>query len=770
MSLVVPLAGATGVARFGGKANALAEILSLDLRVPLGFVIAAEAQEEIEKPQGQSQCHRNELDAQLADELRTAWEKHIGNSRAAVRSSALLEDSVDASFAGQFHSVLNVGSVEDLLYAVRSCWESLYTAHASAYTTKKTGLSAKGARRNQMAVIVQQMVDAEFAGVVFSSDPQTESSDVVFAEWVDGLGEKLVGGERIGGRCWLDLTGAVLRIDHLGESSPPDSIWQELADVVRRIEQHFGAPQDVEWAITTNGDLHILQARPITTEPSAAAFHGPPPWLLPGRPAGGWTKLQRRYFDLWDEYCPETVMPLDYGLFRREIWQASLLMLDEGEGVPSVDVAVIRFHEVPVAVNPGAEIRLQANYERRSTVQGALSTWRSQVESLKEATVNLEEINDAQLIEIVEEAGGLYGCMMSTRLLGMFEWIDGERSIAKELAHLLGLDEMPEEILDDLCAGIEHETARMNVALEALMRKSASASDRSEWMADFNRFIDRFGHMEINGTVAHCAQDDLAAYVETGAEPNGEPHRNVDLPAIGRERADKQWQRLSKRVDNAQREALVKCVVRLRELRVLREDSKSFVNLPLPVLRHAISECTRRLQMRRLLPSGATADLLTLTELRNGLLLREALPDLQVRQEAIEWKRQRSWLPNGFLGEICSRTEQSFTGLGASRGAVTGPARVVRGISDFAKVRQGDVLVAPSTNPAWTILFGRVAAIVIENGSRLSHAAIVAREYGLPAVVGLPGICDVIVDGEEILVDGSVGNVERVPGSGRPNV
>ena len=133
----------------------------------------------------------------------------------------------------------------------------------------------------------------------------------------------------------------------------------------------------------------------------------------------------------------------------------------------------------------------------------------------------------------------------------MSEWIDGERSTADELAQLVGLDEISEAILDDLCAGVEHETSRMNGALNVLMRKSASAADRSEWMADFDRFIERFGHMEITGTIAHCARQDLIAYVETGTEPDGEVNRDPDLPAVGKERAERQWQRLLDRVDDA---------------------------------------------------------------------------------------------------------------------------------------------------------------------------------------------------------------------------
>ena len=752
------------MSRFGGKANALAEMLSLGLPVPIGFAIAAEAREG--RRRGRHGGEFNPICPELDLELRAAWVETIGSSKAAVRSSALLEDSADASFAGQFRSVLNVESPEELLEAVRECWESAHTGHASAYAERKAGVS-KGARPNEMGVVVQRMVDAQYAGVVFSRDPATDSSDVLFAEWVDGLGEDLVGGERLAGRCWLASNGAELRTDHLGESAPPRTVWRELADAVKRIERHFGVPQDVEWAVGKDGLLQVLQARPITTQPSSVSGEGPPPWLLPGRPAGGWTELQRRYFDLWDEYCAASVTPLDYGLFTREIWQASLTMLDEGEGVPSIDAVVIRFLEVPVAVNPATERRIRHHRRGESTVEASLATWRLQVESLKGRIGDLRLLDDAALMETVEEAGRLHGYLTSTRLLGMHEWIEGERSCAEELGRLTGLDHLSEEALDDLCAGVDHETARMNTALEQLMRKSEAATARSEWLDDFERFIERFGHMEINGTVAHSAKDDLIAYLEAGS-PSGGTVGTRTTPAGANERARRQRQRVLEGVEADRRVAAERCISRLRELRVVREDSKSLANLPLPILRDAVVEATRRLQSRGLLSSEATADVLTVDELRRGLVLGAELPTAaQARQSAIGWKQQHSWLPAGFAGEACRSSQESFTGLGASPGNAAGAARVVRGLPDFAKVERGDVLVAPSTNPAWTILFGRVAAVVVENGSRLSHAAIVAREYGIPAVVGLPGICDAIVDGEEIRVDGDAGNVERVTALGK---
>ena len=618
-----------------------------------------------------------------------------------------------------------------------------------------------------MAVVVQRMVDPAFAGVVFSSDPGKVSSDVLFAEWVEGLGEDLVGGERIAGRCWLDADGVELRVDHLGESSPSSVVWRDLARVVRKIERHFGAPQDVEWAVTKGGSLQVLQARPITTQAGGGEVReGPPPWLLPGRPLGGWTESQRRYFDLWDEYCASTVTPLDYGLFTRDIWQASLSMLDEGDGAPSIDAAVVLCDEVPIAVDPAVDVRLGSGKERRSTVEAVLPTWNSQVESLKGRVGELQSLGDEALMEILEEAGRLHGDMTSTRLLGMSEWIDGERLCADELARLVGVDELSEADLDDLCAGVEHETARMNTALEELMRKSASTKDRGAWKDDFDRFMERFGHMEIDGTVAHSAQHDLIAYVEAGARSREGAGPDLSAVTLGRERARTQRQRLMDIVDGDQRLAVDACIRRLRELRVVREDSKSLANLPLPMLRDAIRECTGRLHARGALPMDASVDLLTPGELRDVLVLGKERANVEERKRAIRWKQERSWLPAGFLGEVCDPSQQSFAGLPASPGTATGPARVVRGLSDFPDVMQGDVLVAPSTNPAWTILFGRVAAVVVENGSRLSHAAIVAREYEIPAVVALPGICDAIRDGEDIHVDGDVGSVERLDGQG----
>ena len=161
----------------------------------------------------------------LNEKFRKIWASSISKS-AAVRSSATVEDADTASFAGQFLTVLNVQTPDNALDALRQCWASMWTEHACQYRVSFTDDSVVP----EMAVVVQEMVDPEYSGVAFTAEPVTGSSDVFYAEWVAGIGEALVSGERVDGRIWLDRSGPILRIDCLDDEGaiPAAALFEQL--------------------------------------------------------------------------------------------------------------------------------------------------------------------------------------------------------------------------------------------------------------------------------------------------------------------------------------------------------------------------------------------------------------------------------------------------------------------------------------------------------------------------------------------------------------
>ena len=771
MTLIVPLSQAHGIARFGGKADSLASLSSAGIPVPGGFVVAVDAYHkhlDATRTLGgepRSLICDTPIDEALADEFRMAWMSDIGISgRAAVRSSALVEDSPSASFAGQFHTELHVGSVQDGLTALRRCWASLFSAHANVYAIHQPELAghSTGEDKNGMCVVVQRMIDAVVAGVAFTREPVTSSEDVVYVEWIRGVGESLVSGDKVDGRIWLDTTGRALRADYLNDATPipPEQIWLALVGHLKRVAAVLGPGQDVEWALSDSGQIHILQARPITgTICSEDSTTIPPPWVLPGRPWKGWSEEQRRFFDLWDEYNPGAVTPLDYDLFMRNIWCASLEMLDEGNGAPPIDDVVIRVHAVPIAINPSIPPAAVTRTPTDIPLSDLVPQWRDTAEQLNRKAGDLTKIDDFRLFEIIDEAGRCHSEFASIRLLQMNEWIEGEEASIAALGRLLeDIGEPVEAMVSELRDGVDHETARMNQALHRLAQRAVDGAGDG-WLVDFEDFLARYGHVEIAGTLVCDAREVLVSSIRqmAVAGPSDDPLIKV------RRRYERRRTEIRTLLPEHSHMEFDEAVADLRRWIALREDSKTLENLPLLLLRKATAEADRRLRAYGWLPKGGNITLLTMGELRDALVDdRQIEANFMQRAALVSWKQERNWLPANFLGVNCDPDATRFQGLGASAGTTSGSVRVVSGVEQFGLVEDGEILVARATNPAWTILFSRISAVVVENGSRLSHAAIVAREFGLPAVVGLPGITDALRSGDYVLVDGTSGEVMRM--------
>jgi pyruvate,water dikinase len=192
------------------------------------------------------------------DEINAAYEQ-LGAGRVAVRSSATAEDSEAASFAGQQDTFLGVEGAEEVCRKVVECWASFFSERALFYRAHKGSLEDLG-----MAVVVQRMVPAEKAGVIFTVDPVQRRRDQMVVEAALGLGEQVVSGEVTPDHYVLDRAGTVKREVLAGDGALAADELRELAVLGRRLEEHFGAPQDVEWAIA-DGRVFLLQSRPVTT-------------------------------------------------------------------------------------------------------------------------------------------------------------------------------------------------------------------------------------------------------------------------------------------------------------------------------------------------------------------------------------------------------------------------------------------------------------------------------------------------------------------------
>jgi pyruvate,water dikinase len=295
----------TDVQEAGGKGASLARLAAMGLQVPPGFVVCCDA---LEDALGES---AGELRAAIADagdesrlaacaaraqeivrtarlpeamdlDIRARYAELGDDAPVAVRSSAASEDGDAASFAGQQETYLNVRGGDEVIARIHDCWASFFTERALFYRARKGSLDDLG-----MAVVVQELVSADVAGVMFTVDPVHGRKDRILVEAVLGLGEAVVSGEVTPDHYLLKRDGRVARetiatqpfmirgvpgggVEHQaltpeegGRRKLDDAMLAELARLGCRLQEHLGAPQDVEWAIS-GGRLYILQARPVT--------------------------------------------------------------------------------------------------------------------------------------------------------------------------------------------------------------------------------------------------------------------------------------------------------------------------------------------------------------------------------------------------------------------------------------------------------------------------------------------------------------------------
>lgn len=254
--------GGDGTNQAGAKASNLSKLLQAGFPVPDGFVVTANAfQEFLKGANGQKEISTATittapLPPDLMSELATAVAK-LGQASVAVRSSGLEEDLPNASFAGQYETVLDVRGLDKILDALKHCWASAYDERVTTYR-KAQGLVGP----TQMAVLIQQLVAADAAGVAFTANPVTGDRDEVLISGVRGLGERLVSGEASPDEWTVRNGKAFCKSDP--EKALNSTLAKEVAELAKKVETHFGSPQDIEWA-TSGGKLYLLQARPITT-------------------------------------------------------------------------------------------------------------------------------------------------------------------------------------------------------------------------------------------------------------------------------------------------------------------------------------------------------------------------------------------------------------------------------------------------------------------------------------------------------------------------
>ncbi|NLF13038.1 MAG: phosphoenolpyruvate synthase [Anaerolineaceae bacterium] len=755
----------------------------------------------------------------------------------AVRSSATAEDLPNASFAGQQDTYLNVQGYGAVMEAVKRCWASLWTARAIGYRARQ-GIGVEGL---SLAVVVQLLVPAEAAGILFTANPLTGRRDeaVLSAAW--GLGEAVVGGLVTPDTLTVDkASGAVLerqiadkqvmtaRVNGGTEQQPvpealrharvlDDPTAAELVRLGAQIEALYGLPVDIEWALA-DGALAIVQARPITTLPEPEV-PVPSEWPMPD-PRGPY--MRGSVADL----MPDPLTPLfrtvglpalDGGMRRTldELMGGGLTVLD-GYFTTINDYVYMHLQLgcrdwLWVLFRMGPAIpRLLRDADRhwrevaRPRYAGAIARWEERP---------LEALAAAELLDGVQDLAAAmadYLTALQVDTLGTGAGTEGlftfvyDRLVRHEgdppaPTLLLGADSLPiraEKSLYDLARWCRErdELAAYLLAtpsdrLAAQVTGDAAPPDDGllpegwhEWQRRFRAHLAEFGHSIYDLDFAKALPvDEPLPLLETlklfirgeGVNPHERQRRSV-------ERREEVVRAVLGRVKGLKRRFLHWTLRLAQTATQAREDSIFDIGLGYPLLRHMLGELGRRFAAAGAIDQAADIYWLEREEVQRGseaLDRGQPLEDFspRVRHRRAVWRAEKKATPppqlppktrvmgvNAGAFQPVSAEDQvgdSLKGVAASPGQVTGTARVLHGPEDFYLMQPGDILVAEITTPAWTPLFAMAAGVVTNVGGPLSHGSIVAREYGVPAVLGTGVATQRIRSGQTITVDGSAGIV-----------
>jgi rifampicin phosphotransferase len=704
----------------GAKAANLGELMRAGLPVPDGFAVTPGADREAVLSAA----------AALGDPV-------------AVRSSATAEDLPGASFAGQYETILGVRGPEGLLDAIRRCRASGQTAQVEHYRAARTG-----AVESRMAVLVQRMLSPEAAGVAFTANPVTGARAEVVITAGRGLGERVVSGEAVGDE-WVVTRGRAVQRRSV-ERAIDAAQAQAIAGLARRVEERFGRPQDIEWAIE-DARLYLLQARPMTALPDPVDWAPPTP--------GYWM----RNFRL-GEWLSEPMTPLfqDWLLERIEEGYLVGMRRTTGAAVPFRHAAINGWYYTatprypPLAFLPAAirsrgrtlwalwyalvRVGSRPDVADRRVLRREMEAWRTELLPryqfvVARAETGVESATLSQLADVVDEVGRVAGeYLWSLAVVGGSAW-KMEACLGRFLRrHLAGVLDGGVLVLLRGLPGADPEVPAHAVQTVDWCRPTAGELG---WNTDQHWMADRTERMVAERVAAEAACRQALW---------GQP----DLLA-----------RFDILLDVAQRYTAV------------REEQARQLTLGWPLLRTCVLRMGTALRVRRLIEDEDDVFFLTRDELERDDPLQAT-----VQQRREEWEGRRRMVapltigkPARLLENILARAvdavrtpgavlDGAVVGEPASPGRATGRVRVVSGPEDFDRFRHGEVLVARATAPAWTALFGRAVAVVTDGGTLAAHASVVAREYGIPAVVGTGDATSRLHDGQVVTVDGGAGVVE----------
>lgn len=865
----------------GSKAAYLGELMRAGLPVPRGFCFTSQAyhdfvthncletaiQQALTETQFEdSQSLKDSSDRLMAlfaagelpplsiAELLQAYQP-LEEHPVAVRSSATAEDMPEASFAGQYQTYLGVLGFRDVVARIKDCWASLWTVRAMLYRAQQGWTESRVA----MAVIVQKMIASQVAGVLFTANPLTGESDelVVNASW--GLGEAIVTGAVSPDTYVLDREATLRRVevgskqrqvvlstegtaqtevarDRARVRCLNDKQLAALTQLGQRIETLLGTPQDIEWGLA-EGQIYVLQARPITALPEAVPVH------TPTQPFDVWTRANV------GEVFPGVVSPLLWSI-SKETMSSSIrwmlrrmkipeldeisffdlfygrIYLNEGAlayiftdvmGLPRSFVETALGTKLTVSTEEGAEgynfgrilrrlpgLLRNASYALKAgdslekelpRIEQEAKTWRE---------TNLSTMSEEELLQALKK----HGAAAQDRYR-LYNSVNGMAvSTVGSLQDLLKRWTGEAGVVSDLVTGLAGiKTAEM---APALWRIAEQIRAEPELLSILSRHqpVEAFKHLRQSPkgeAIVHQIEDFLREYghhctdeYEIMVPRWDEEPTSVIRTLIAYAQAGDAVNplALAERQMKAHKEAVVKVEKILRQrwmdklfpIRLmlfrywlrsaqryirLRENGKHYLLMLTYVGRRLFLEIGRRWVDEGWLQQAEDIFFLTWDEI-HGFAKTTTRPQMvhvlhrKISTRRLKRVQHQRVTPSDVIrpgqslspkSDIVVPTGQVLRGIGVSAGRAEGIARIILDPSEGGRLKTGEILVTRFTDPGWTPLFVLAAGIIMDAGGMLSHGSIVAREYGIPAVVNVGVGTQEIRDGQKIIVDGNRGEV-----------
>ncbi|MGF7040290.1 phosphoenolpyruvate synthase [Mucilaginibacter lappiensis] len=850
----------------GGKGANLGELSGIKgIRVPEGFCVTTEAYKKITEDNQELNSLLNELthfkaeeresiseisakirmaiertpiSEDIAEEIAGYLTKFDEKDAFAVRSSATAEDLPTASFAGQQDTYLNIIGKEAILKHISKCWASLFTDRAVIYRLQ----SGFDHRKVHLSVVVQKMVFSQAAGILFTADPITGNRKVLSIDASFGLGEAMVSG-LVNADLYKVCNGKIIdkkistkklaiyalqdggtkeqeiESEQQNKQALTDEQILQLERIGRKIEEHFGRPQDIEWCLADD-TFYIVQSRPITTlypipEANDQENHvyisvghqqmmtdpmkplGLSLWQLrAGRPmykAGG-----RLFVDVADSLATpagrENLLEA-MGQHDPLIKDALLTIVERGGFIKSLP----NDEKGPVLVksNKGmssADILAQVGNDP-AIVSDLIKDSETSVEALKQSIQTksgpnlfdfiLDDIQQSKkMIFHAQHMGVIMAAMNASAWINekMNEWL-GEKNVADILSQSVSnniTSEMGLELLDvaDVIRPcpkvIEYlQQVKDDNFLDELVKFDGGQETRDAIYAYLHKYGMRCAG-EIDITKTRWSEKPLIlVHMILGNIKNFEPGAGKRKFEQGLQEALKKEQTLLDRLkqlrDGEQKAKETKTMIDLiRNFVGYREYPKYGIVNRFFVYKQALLKEVEQLVQASVIRDKEDTYYLTFEELRE-VVRTNKLDQQLISKRKYEHQLFEKLTPPRVItsdGEIVTGKYKhddlpagAIAGLAVSSGVIEGRARVILNMED-ADLEDGDILVTSFTDPSWTPLFVSIKGLVTEVGGLMTHGAVIAREYGLPAVVGVENATKLIKDGQRIRVNGTNGYVE----------